>query len=71
MSRLIWVNINLVKRNQQNGVFLSLNIVFILANSTDADEKTFHGTFHLGLHCLPNCIQNEGFNWSAYHYYWL
>ena len=38
-----------------NSVFLSLKIVFILANSADPDE------YHRGVHCLSKylCIQNE------------
>ena len=46
-------------------VFLSLKIVFILANSANPDEMLHDATFHLGLHCLPKylfistCIQNE------------
>ena len=44
-------------------VFLSLKIVFILANSADPDEMLPYMTFHLGLHFLPMHlfigIQNE------------
>ena len=36
-------------------VFLSLKIVFVLANSVDPDEMLHHAAFHLGLHCLPKC----------------
>ena len=46
-----------------NDVFLSLKIVFILANSADPDEMPHYAAFHLGLHCLPKYlytgIQNE------------
>ena len=42
---------------------LSLNIVFIFANSADPDEMLHYAAFHLGLHCLPKYlftgIQNE------------
>ena len=34
-------------------VFLSLMIVFVLANSVDPDEMPHYAAFHLGLHCLP------------------
>ena len=34
-------------------VYLSLEIVFILANSAEPDEMQHHAAFHLGLHCLP------------------
>ena len=36
--------------------FLSLNIVFILANSTDPDEMPHNAEFHHGLHCLPKYL---------------
>ena len=35
-----------------NGIFLSLKIVFILANSADPDEMLPYAAFHLGIHCL-------------------
>ena len=38
-----------------NGVFLSLKMVFILANSADPDEMPLYAAFHLGLHCLSKC----------------
>ena len=35
-------------------LFLSLNVVVILANSADPDEmQHLIAAFHLGLHCLP------------------
>ena len=43
-SRLIFSNQN---------VFLSLKIVFVLANSVDPDEMPHYAAFHLRLHCLP------------------
>ena len=33
-------------------VFLSLKVVFIIANSLDPDEMQHHAAFHHGLHCL-------------------
>ena len=33
--------------------FLSLKIVFILANSEDPDEMPPEAAFHLGIQCLP------------------
>ena len=36
----------------KNDAFLSLKIVFILANSADPDEMPHKAAFHLGLHCL-------------------
>ena len=32
--------------------FLSMKIVFVLANSTDPDEMWHNAQFHLGQHCL-------------------
>ena len=47
----------------QNCVFLSLKIVFVLANSSDPDEMRPYAAFHLGLQCLPKdlftSVQNE------------
>ena len=38
-------------------VFLSLNIIFVLANnSADPDKMPHSAVFHLGLHCLPNYL---------------
>ena len=37
---------------QNKIVFLSLKIVFVLANSVDPDEMPHSKAFHLGLHCL-------------------
>ena len=37
-------------------VFLSLNVVLILANSADPDEMQHYAAFHLGLHGLPNYL---------------
>ena len=34
-------------------VFLSLKVVFIMANNADPDEMQLHAAFHQGLHCLP------------------
>ena len=36
----------------KNDAFLSLKIVFILANSADPDEMPHKAAFHLGLHYL-------------------
>ena len=33
-------------------VFLSLKIIFVMANSVDPDEMQHDVTFHLVLHCL-------------------
>ena len=38
-----------------NGVFQSLKVNLILANSADPDEMQHHAAFHLGLQCLPQC----------------
>ena len=35
------------------GVFLSLKVVLILANSADIDEMQHYAAFHLVFHCLP------------------
>ena len=37
---------------QDKILFLSLKIVFVLANSVDPDEMQHSKAFHLGLHCL-------------------
>ena len=34
-------------------VFLSLKIVFVLANSVDLDEVQHYEAFYLNLYCLP------------------
>ena len=41
-------------------VFLSLKIVFTLANSADPDEMPPYAAFHLGLHCLPKAAFHLG-----------
>ena len=35
--------------------FLSLKILFVLANSAYPDDRPQYGVFHLGIHCLPKC----------------
>ena len=35
----------------KKNVFLSLKIVFKLANSADPDEMPHYAAFHLGFHC--------------------
>ena len=37
-------------------VFLSINVVLILANSYNPDEMPHYAAFHLGLHCLPKYL---------------
>ena len=39
--------------DSNHNVFLSLKVVFIIANSADFDEMQHHAAFHRGLHCLP------------------
>ena len=39
--------------SQKDIAFLSLKIVFILANRLDLDEMLHNAAFHLDLHCLP------------------
>ena len=34
-------------------VFLSLKIVYVLANSVDPDEMLHYAAFQLGLYCMP------------------
>ena len=41
-------------------VFLSLKVVFILANSADTDEMQHFAAFHMGLHCLPKYLFRTG-----------
>ena len=36
--------------------FMSLKIVFILANSADPDEMPPYVAFHQGIHCLPKYL---------------
>ena len=38
-------------------LFLSIKIVFTVTNSLDPDEMLHTAAFHLGLHCLPMCLQ--------------
>ena len=40
-------------------IFLSLKIVFIVANSADPYERLQYATFHQGLHCLQNTCLPE------------
>ena len=40
-------------------VFLTVRIVFILANSLGPDEMQQYAAFHLGLHCLPKYTFRE------------
>ena len=47
---------NLSQNLKKNDVFLSLKIIFILANSKDPDKMQLHAAFHLGLHCLPKYL---------------
>ena len=37
-------------------VFLSLKIVFVLANSADLDKIPHYVAFHMGLHCLAKYL---------------
>ena len=39
-------------------VFLSVKIIFVLANSVDPGEIPHCAAFHLGLHCLQKYIFN-------------
>ena len=39
-----------------NDAFLSLKIVFSLANSADPDELNPYAAFYLGLQCLPKYL---------------
>ena len=48
-------------------VLQSLKIVFILANSTDPDERPHYVAFHLGHHCLTKYLFS-GFQYTrVYH----
>ena len=58
---------------QIKSVFLTLNIIFALANSADPDEMSHYAAFRLGLHYLPkdafrshwyrrvNCYKNANY----------
>ena len=35
---------------------MTVTFLVILANSVDPDEMPPYVAFHLGLHCLPKCI---------------
>ena len=41
-----------MKKYLKYDVFLSLQVVLILANSADPDEMQHYAAFHLSLHCL-------------------
>ena len=61
MSFLLLATATTESKHKMNyDVFLSLKIVFNLANNADLDEML---VFHLGLHCLPKylltSIQNK------------
>ena len=38
-------------------MFLSLKIVFVIANSVNPDEMPHYAAFHLGVHCLPKNLR--------------
>ena len=42
-----------IEESQVIIIFLSLKIIFVLANSVDPDEMPHYASFHLFLHCLP------------------
>ena len=42
----------IISKNIKIG-FLSLKIVFVLANSVDPDDMLHNAAFHMGLHCFP------------------
>ena len=46
-----------------HGVFLSLKVVLILANTADPDEMQHYAAFHLGLYCLPK-YRFRGFQYT-------
>ena len=48
-------------------IFLSLKIVFILANIADSDEVPHYAAFHLGLHCLPKYCLPVGLHQTIYY----
>ena len=50
---IVYILMGVTGYNFQNQLFLSLTIVFVLANSVDPDEMLQYAAFHLGLHCLP------------------
>ena len=67
-NQSVWDGLFCVLRGHRSkflshGVFMSLNIVFIRANSADLDEMAFYMAFHLSTYCLPKymiiSIQNE------------
>ena len=45
--------------------FLSMMIVFVLANSVDPDEMPPYARIHLGHHSLPKNVVNKGLNWPC------
>ena len=47
--------------SQKDIAFLSLKIIFILANSVDPEEMLHNAGFHLDLHCLPS-LHNLAFH---------
>ena len=46
------MSLRLVFTDRGSIVFLSLKIVFVLANSVDPDEMLHSKAFHLCFHCL-------------------
>ena len=40
-------------------LFLSLKIVFVIANSENPDEMLHKAAFHLGLHCLSKYTNHQ------------
>ena len=45
-------------------LFLSLKIVFVVANCAQPDEIPHNAALHKGLHCLPRCIFRT--RWYSY-----
>ena len=50
-------------------IFMSLKIVFVLANSTDPDEMPHFAAFYLGLHCLPKYCLPVGLHRIIHYMY--
>ena len=68
-SRLYWTNYD---------VFLSLDVVLILANSADPDEMQHYAAFHQSLHCrqgiclgISSMQRDKGGQWTLRTYHVL
>ena len=67
MTQLVWNCPFSILRHRQsnflyNDVYMTLKIIFIIANSSDSDETRPYAAFHLSLHCFPKYLFTDILN---------